>query len=203
MFPYLVILRTWALRLRTNSVLMNTLKNCKKTNSKLKTLFNAFFNTQFNYCPLKWIHHSRCNNIKSLHEKYLQLICKDECSSYEELLQKDGSVSIHHKNIQELAIEMLNYLVFSKSMDCFLFNMGFLHERVKVKKDLAPQIVKDIFMESSENHYNLCNQSNFRRHISKKLRYSRETKRSKVYRQKKSIRNYRANIYLFSEILCS
>ena len=28
-------------------------------------------------------------------------------SSYEELLQKDGSVSFYHKNIQSIAIEML------------------------------------------------------------------------------------------------
>ena len=77
-------------------------KNCKKTNNKLKTLhyiwktlclymdivkckivFNAFFNAQFYYCPLKWIHYSRCNNskISYLHEKCLQLIYNDKCSS--------------------------------------------------------------------------------------------------------------------------
>ena len=30
----------------------------------------------------------------------------DKLSSYEELLEKDGSVSVHHKNIQSLAVEM-------------------------------------------------------------------------------------------------
>ena len=52
--------------------------------------------------------HSRQNNnkIKHLHERCLRLIRNDKLSSYEELLEKDGSVSIHHKNIQSLAIEM-------------------------------------------------------------------------------------------------
>ena len=31
----------------------------------------------------------------------------DKLSSYEELLEEDGSVSVHHRTIQSLAIEML------------------------------------------------------------------------------------------------
>ena len=53
--------------------------------------------------------HGRQNNkkIKHLHERCLQLIQNDKLSSYEELLEKDWSVSVHHRNIQSLAIEML------------------------------------------------------------------------------------------------
>ena len=40
-------------------------------------------------------------------ERCLQLIQNDNKSSYEELLEKDGSVSVHCKNIQTLAIEMI------------------------------------------------------------------------------------------------
>ena len=96
---------------------------CNKANRKLralaratlymnlqqrKVLMNAFFNAQFNYCPLIWMLHSRQNNykIKHLHQRRLHLIHNDKLSSYEELLEKDGSVSIHHGNIQSLAIEM-------------------------------------------------------------------------------------------------
>ena len=52
--------------------------------------------------------HSRKNNnkIKHLHERCLRLIYSDKKSSYENLLEKDNSVSIHHKNIQALAIEL-------------------------------------------------------------------------------------------------
>ena len=53
--------------------------------------------------------HSRQDNkkIKHLHEKYLWLIQNDKLSFYEELLEKDWWVSVHHRNIQSLAIEML------------------------------------------------------------------------------------------------
>ena len=52
--------------------------------------------------------HSRENNnkIKYLHERCLRLIYSDKKPSYENLLEKDNSVSMHHKNIQVLAIEM-------------------------------------------------------------------------------------------------
>ena len=40
-------------------------------------------------------------------ERRLRLIRNDKLSSYAELLEKDGSVSVHHRNIQSLAIEML------------------------------------------------------------------------------------------------
>ena len=69
---------------------------------------NVFFNAQFNYCPLMWMFHSRQNDnkIKHLHERCLCLIHSNKLSSYEDLLEKDWSVSVHHKNIQSLAIEM-------------------------------------------------------------------------------------------------
>ena len=53
--------------------------------------------------------HSRQNNkkIKHLHERSQWLIQNDKLSSYEELLEKDWSVSVHHRNIQSLAIEIL------------------------------------------------------------------------------------------------
>ena len=61
---------------------------------KRKILMNAFFNAQFNYCPLIWMLHSRQNNnkIKHLHDRCLRLIHNNKLSSYEELLKKDGSV---------------------------------------------------------------------------------------------------------------
>ena len=63
---------------------------------------------QFNYCPLIWMCHNRTykNKINRLHERCLRLICNDKRSSFEDLLEKDNSVSIHHKNLQALAIEM-------------------------------------------------------------------------------------------------
>ena len=75
---------------------------------KRKVLMNAFFSAQFNYYLLIWMLNSRQNNneIEHLHERYLRLIHNDKLSSYQELQKKDRSVSIHHENIQNLAIKM-------------------------------------------------------------------------------------------------
>ena len=110
------------------------------TLEKKKIVMNSFFNAQFNNYTLIWMLHSRKNNnkIKHLHERCLRLIYSDKKSSYENLLEKDNSVSIHHKNIQALAIEMF-----------------------KVKHKLCPEITGDIFMERTNNQYNLHNRTDF------------------------------------------
>ena len=84
--------------------------------------------------------HKRKNNnkIKHLHERCLRLNYSDKYSSYDNLLEKGNSVSIHHKNIQALAIEMF-----------------------KVKQKLCPEIIGDIFMERTNNQYNLRNRPHF------------------------------------------
>ena len=51
---------------------------------KLRILMKAFIESQFNYCPLVWMFHSRTlnNRINRLHEKALRLVYKDDhCSS--------------------------------------------------------------------------------------------------------------------------
>ena len=75
---------------------------------KKKLLLNSFFNAQFNCCPLVWIMHSRSNNnmIKHLNQRCLRIVYQDKQSSYENLLLKDGTVSMHYRNIQALAIEI-------------------------------------------------------------------------------------------------
>ena len=73
-----------------------------------------FFSSQFNCCPLIWTCQNRIhNNKKRLHERCLPLIYNDKCSSFQELLVKDKFVSIHHKNIDALAIEM--FKVYTKT----------------------------------------------------------------------------------------
>ena len=76
--------------------------------------------------------HSRqnYNKIKHLHERCLCLIHDDKLSSYEVLLEKDGSVLIHHKYIQSLAIEMF-----------------------QIKHRQSSEIVSDIFAQLTQ-HYN-------------------------------------------------
>ena len=75
---------------------------------KLRVLMKAFIESQFGYCPLIWIFCNRSMNhkINRLHERALRLIYKDDNLTFEELLCKDKSFSIHHRNLQKLAIEM-------------------------------------------------------------------------------------------------
>ena len=82
---------------------------------KLRIILKAFIESQFSYCPLVWMFHSRTLNtrINNLHEKALRLVCKDPKFSFEELLEMDNTFTIHHRNLHQLAIEMykiINYL---------------------------------------------------------------------------------------------
>ena len=110
------------------------------TLSKRKLIMNAFFISQFRYCPLPWMCRSRSNNrkIKMLHERCLRIIYKDKQSSFTELLNKDSSVSIHIRNIQKLAIEMFRFY-----------------------KGLSPPLMINIFKLRAENTYNLRRVSEF------------------------------------------
>ena len=64
--------------------------------------------TQFNYYRLVWMCRIRTKNnkINRLQGRCLCLIYHDKRPSFEELLQKDSSVSIHNGNLRALAIEM-------------------------------------------------------------------------------------------------
>ena len=68
---------------------------------------SAFVDSEFRYCPLIWLCHSRTNKwrIDRLHESCLRIIYSDKQSSFKELLEKDNSVFIHEKNTQIWATE--------------------------------------------------------------------------------------------------
>ena len=95
---------------------------------KLRILMKAFIESQFNYCPLVWMFHSRTlnNRINRLHEKALRLVYKGGHCSFVELLNKDNAVSIHHRNLQILVTEMY-----------------------KVKNNLSSTIMSNIFPENN------------------------------------------------------
>ena len=82
--PYMTILTLWLYCLIRVTPYMAT--------EKKKVLVNSFFDSQFNYCPLVWMYHSRRNNTKinNLHERCFQPIYSDKKWSYDKLLKKDG-----------------------------------------------------------------------------------------------------------------
>ena len=75
---------------------------------KLKLIMRTFIESQFNFCPLVWMCHSRDlnNKINKLHERSLRVVYKNQSSTFEQLLELDRSFTIHEKNLQKLAIEM-------------------------------------------------------------------------------------------------
>ena len=114
---------------------------CKKVNQKVSALarivpflpfpkrhliMKTFIESQFSYCPLVWMFCSRTMNAKvnRIHERALRLVYQDYDSTFDKLLDKDKSLCFHHRNIHQVAIEMY-----------------------KVKHDLSPPFMKDIFNE--------------------------------------------------------
>lgn len=109
--------------------------------NKRKILMNSFVKSQFSYCPLIWMLHSRKSNkkINDLHYRALRLVYQDTTSSFEQLLEKDKSVSIHHQNIHYLAIEMyktIKGLGPSFMTDIFHFNDNINSENVSANTRL-------------------------------------------------------------------
>ena len=100
--------------------------------SQRKTIMKSFILSQFGYCPLVWMFHNRALNhrINKIHERALRVIYRDEKSSFEELLLKDESFTVHERNIQTLAIELY-----------------------KVANDLSPKIMSLVFPLNTQARY--------------------------------------------------
>ena len=91
---------------------------------KRRILLNAFFISQFSCCPLVWMFHSRGkkSKINRIHERYLRIIYNDKIYTFYKFLEKDGSVSIHKRNLRFLACEIF-----------------------KLKRDMAPELKQPRF----------------------------------------------------------
>ena len=75
---------------------------------KKRILMNSFFWSQFIYCPLEWMYHNRTlnNKINYLNKRCLKIVHNDRKSTYEHVLIRDRSVSVHIKNLQILATQI-------------------------------------------------------------------------------------------------
>ena len=78
-------------------------KACQKLNAlvrlapfmnvdKKRMIMKAFIESQFGYCPLVWIFHSRSlnNKINLINERALRITFNDKSSSFQNLLEKDN-----------------------------------------------------------------------------------------------------------------
>ena len=103
-----------------------------------KLIMNSFITSQFSYCPLVWMFHSRRLNhrINRIQERALRIVYRDYNSSFTELLLKDGSLTIHQRNLHILVTEIY-----------------------KANNGISPVLMKEMF-EFPESKYNLRNTKN-------------------------------------------
>ena len=78
------------------------------------------------------------NKINRIHERCLRIICNDKKSTFNESLEKDGSVSIHKRNLRFLACDMF-----------------------KLKRDMASELIKELILPSKQRRYELRNNQDF------------------------------------------
>ena len=109
---------------------------------KLRIIMKTFIESQFNYCPLTWMFHSRQLNskINKLHERALGIVHKNPNLTFQQLLNLDKTHCIHHRNLQKLAVEMF-----------------------KVSKKLVPAPIQELF-PIYDNIYNLRSQRCWQSH---------------------------------------
>ena len=78
-----------------------------------KLIVNSCVISHFSYHPIVWMFHSRRlnNRINNIQERALRIIYQDHTASFTDLLAKDNSLTIHHKNLQKLVTEMFKVKV--------------------------------------------------------------------------------------------
>ena len=92
------------------------------------------------------------NKINRLHERSLRIAYSDQSSTFEELLERDKTFSIHHKNIQSLAIEIYKFV-----------------------NGLSPEIMNSVFNLKENNRYSLRNVYELYSRNPRTVKYGRET----------------------------
>ena len=98
------------------------------------------------------LHSKQINyKINEFHVRVLRIVYNDHFSSFEELLFKDKSVTVHQRNLQILATEMY-----------------------KILNEISPDIMQDIF-ETKCNYYNTRNAPTFSSGNIKRVRYGLQT----------------------------
>ena len=75
---------------------------------KAKILLTSIVMSNLSYCPLIWMFCSKSANkkINRTNKRALRLLYEDYDSSFEQLLEKDGSITMHQRNLQNLMTEI-------------------------------------------------------------------------------------------------
>ena len=128
------------------------MNNVDTRNQLQKTNVRKTFFTHFNFLGYAYCYSRKLNNkINRLHERYLRVTYNDGLSSFEELLERDNSVSVYNRNIQCLAIEY------------------------KVFNGICPDIMKDVFPISTSSNYDIRSRRTFTTRSVKTVHYGTES----------------------------
>ena len=148
---------------------------------------NSFVICHFSYCPVVWMFHSWKLNarINRLHERalvvvYIRVVYNDFDSSFDKLIRRDSSTTLHQRNLQKLMTEIF-----------------------KVETGIALELMIGVF-EFAGVPYNLRNQCKCSRSIPCTEKYGIETTSSiglklwdEVYtkiKNSKSLEEFKARI---------
>ena len=101
-----------------------------------------------------WMFHSRLinNKFNRLYERCLRIVYSENQSTFEELPEKDNTVSVHQRNLQFLATELY-----------------------KVLNDLSPGLMKDVFPLNDDSVYSTLNKRTFKSRHVKTVRYGTDS----------------------------
>ena len=148
----------------------HVLKLCSKANQKLSavsrmlklfsikkrgTLFKAFVQSQFKYCPIVWMFHGRRTNskINKLDERALRIVYDDEVSTFDQLLAMDKCFCIYHQNIQRILIEIYNALHDSGNSLKELFIRRISTKNMRSEPELVIPLVNSVLKGKNSLRY--------------------------------------------------
>ena len=98
-------------------------------------------------------HNRKLNNkINKLHERCLRIVYSDSTSPFDNLIETDNSVPVHHRNIQVLATESY-----------------------KIVNGLSPEIMKEVFPFNENTFYNIKNKRKFHSRPIESVNFGSET----------------------------
>lgn len=118
-----------------------------------ETVHNTFIMANFNYCPIVWHFCSKAsaNKMEKIQERALRFLFNDKISSYEDLLKRCDSTTLHLKRLKSICTEVFKSL-----------------------NNLNPTFMNEMFV-TKETPYNLRDQNILDPPKFKKITYGKNT----------------------------